>query len=65
MIPVSMAAQERGVSTTTIYTAINNREIRGKKLGHSWLVLRGDVQQWNPKPRGRKPGTRPTKRKAE
>jgi len=46
-LTTSMAADRTGVSARTIRRAITDGRLPAERLGHSWVLDAGDVDQWH------------------
>ena len=51
-ISVPEAARLKGVAESSVRVAIQTGRLTGGKVGHSYIVRRGDVEAWRPGSRG-------------
>jgi excisionase family DNA binding protein len=63
-LSVKQAADEKGVTTKSIYRALTEGRLDGKRLGSVWLVSRVSLLAWQPRnvplgPGARKKGSGP------
>ena len=52
-IPISEAAERRGLTRQAIWSLVKRERIRSVQVGPTWLVHKADIENYDPHPGGR------------